>query len=423
MIKVRCEKCGQKHGVDDCHAGKRIRCSQCKTPLMVPASPPPVLDDIAASLMSDLVTQAQQRKQAEPPPSRMDLNTYASTFEPADGRSSGSPEMHPGFRHCPACGATVSTAAKRCKFCKEWLSAAARKEEARRRAKEQRSKDVATLGLGFKIIVLVALAVAGMFAFGEYKKVAERESKTSPRTAGQSLTRTPSIPQGSSPLVDSIPQRTITIRGKAGVRRGAGDVVPVAGRRLYVMRETLAPERQATLLPLYEQRAVDVLGSLTDWRNRLQAKSNLRVFIDIATEQCSSAERNLTRIKEAQRSGREIDMHLLYDWNRTIQMGIGAMRSASSIMSDDRTNPVFELIVNDHEWLDVVASQTLYETATNADGTFTIAGLPSGEYKVYLQEMTTSYIVEWITEVTATGGATIDLQLTNDNALAVNRSR
>ena len=81
MIKFNCEHCGQKLGVADGHAGKRVRCSKCKSPVAVP------LPELELS--------------------EADLLTSQPLAAPAAAAG----------KACPSCGAGVSSAAVICVSC------------------------------------------------------------------------------------------------------------------------------------------------------------------------------------------------------------------------------------------------------------------------------------------------------------------
>lgn len=70
MIKFVCNRCGQKLGVSDGHAGKRVRCTSCREPVHVPAieTPPARPVDWVALEEGERAAQAAPVAIAPPPP-------------------------------------------------------------------------------------------------------------------------------------------------------------------------------------------------------------------------------------------------------------------------------------------------------------------------------------------------------------------
>lgn len=65
MIEFDCSKCGRRYRVSDQYAGKRVRCRQCTTINLIPASEPEKVscgDSVAAynDLLNELLKYEKQ---------------------------------------------------------------------------------------------------------------------------------------------------------------------------------------------------------------------------------------------------------------------------------------------------------------------------------------------------------------------------
>jgi hypothetical protein len=67
----------------------------------------------------------------------------------------------------------------------------------------------------------------------------------------------------------------------------------------------------------------------------------------------------------------------------------------------------------------VVASNLVKQGKTDADGKYTIDGVPKGDYFLHAKIDTPSFFVDWIVPVHVAAGATVKVDLFNDNAAVI----
>ncbi len=135
-ISVVCPKCTKKLNAPDALAGKRAKCPQCTTVVVVPG-----IGVNAGVVPAPPVAP-------EPPPSPQtsiwdeDLDYRVPPLPKA------APSEEPARRPCPACGEMIPLQAAKCRFCDEVFDKALRRKEKKRKSRREysdRDSDVSGL--------------------------------------------------------------------------------------------------------------------------------------------------------------------------------------------------------------------------------------------------------------------------------------